>query len=125
MARILSIILVGIITSLYFFPFVSSLLPMANTKMIMALMGLIILGLKLAKKQRAEINSDFFILSLIAIGVSFAGLIAVILNNTPILSHVTAETVVAIQDIYELQKEYVVGKNVNKYSFMLPLNKSL
>lgn len=82
MARILSIILVGIITSLYFFPFVSSLLPMANTKMIMALMGLIILGFKLAKEQRAGMNSDFFKLSLFAIGVSFAGLIAVITNNT-------------------------------------------
>ena len=82
MLRFLSIILVGLITSLYFFPFVPSLLPMANTKMVMALLGLIVLGLKLAKGQRAEISKDFFLLSLFAIGVSLAGLIAVILNGT-------------------------------------------
>lgn len=39
-----------------------------------------------------------------------------ILNNTPILSHVTAETVVAIQDIYELQKEYADGHDIKKYN---------
>ena len=82
MLRFLSIILVGIITSFYFFPFVSSLLPMANTKMVMALFGLILLGIKLARGQKAEISKDFFLLSLFAIGVSLAGLIAVILNET-------------------------------------------
>lgn len=82
MLRFLSIILVGIITSFYFFPFVSSLLPMANTKMVMALFGLIVLGFKLARGQKAEISKDFFLLSLFAIGVSLAGLIAVILNET-------------------------------------------
>lgn len=82
MLRFLSIILIGVITSLYFFPFVSSLLPMANTKMVMALLGLIVLGIKLARGQKAEISKDFFLLSLFAIGVSLAGLIAVILNDT-------------------------------------------
>lgn len=39
-----------------------------------------------------------------------------ILNNTPILSNVAAPTVVAIEDIYELQKEYANGKNNEKYN---------
>lgn len=39
-----------------------------------------------------------------------------ILNNTPILSNVAAPTVVAINDIYELQKEYADGKNNEKYN---------
>lgn len=39
-----------------------------------------------------------------------------ILNNTPILSSVAAPTVVAIEDIYELQKEYADGKNNEKYN---------
>lgn len=82
MFRILSIILTGIITSFYFFPFVPSFLPMANTKMIMAVWGLTVLGFRLALGQRAGINKDFFKLSLFAIVVSFAGLIAVILNET-------------------------------------------
>ncbi len=39
-----------------------------------------------------------------------------ILNNTPVLSHVTAETVVAIEEIYELQKQYADGQNNQKYN---------
>lgn len=39
-----------------------------------------------------------------------------ILNNTPVLSHVTAETVVAIEEIYELQKQYADGHNNQKYN---------
>lgn len=89
MSRFLSFILVGIITSFYFFPFVSSLLPMANTKMVMALFGLILVGFKLAKEQKADIDKDFFFLSLSAIGVSFAGLIAVILNETKDYTYVS------------------------------------
>ena len=82
MLRIISIILTGIITSFYFFPFVPTFLPIANTKMVLAAMGLVVLGFKLASGQRAEINKDFFKLSLFAIGVSLAGIIAVILNET-------------------------------------------
>ena len=82
MLRVLSIILTGIITSFYFFPFVPVFLPVANTKMVMAVFGLVVLGFRLATNQRAEINKDFLKLSLFAIVVSFAGLIAVILNET-------------------------------------------
>lgn len=82
MLRVLSIILAGIITSFYFFPFVPAFLPMANTKMVMAVFGLVVLGFRLATNQRAEINKDFFKLSLFALGVSLAGIIAVILNET-------------------------------------------
>lgn len=39
-----------------------------------------------------------------------------ILNNTPILSNVAATSVVAIEDIYELQKEYADGKDNQKYN---------
>lgn len=39
-----------------------------------------------------------------------------ILNNTPILSNVTASTVVAIEDIYDLQKEYADGQNNERYN---------
>lgn len=82
MLRILSVILVGIITSLYFFPFVSSLIPLANTKMVLAVFGLITLGYKLARGQKAEMNKEFFILSIFAIGVSLVGLLAVTVNGT-------------------------------------------
>lgn len=39
-----------------------------------------------------------------------------ILDNTPVLSHVAAPTVVAIENIYDLQKEYADGKNNQKYN---------
>ena len=82
MIRILAIILTGILTSFYFFPFEFTFLPGANTKMIMAGLGLVILFVNMARGQRSTIDKDIFQLSLCAIGVSLAGLIAVILNDT-------------------------------------------
>ena len=82
MFKYIAVLIVGILTSFYFFPFVSSLLPMANTKMVMALFGLIVLGLKLTRDKRAEIEKDILVLSLYAIGVSFMGLTSVILNDS-------------------------------------------
>lgn len=82
MLRILAIILTGILTSFYFFPFEFAFLPGANTKMIMAGLGLVILFVNMARGQRSTIDKDIFQLSLCAIGVSLAGLIAVILNDT-------------------------------------------
>lgn len=82
MLRIIAIILTGILTSFYFFPFEFAILPGANTKMIMAGLGLVILFVNMARGQRSTIDKDIFQLSLCAIGVSLAGLIAVILNDT-------------------------------------------
>lgn len=82
MLRIIAIILTGIITSFYFFPFEFSFLPGANTKMIMAGVGLVVLGMNLAQKRMATIGRDFITLSVIAGLVSIAGLIAVSYNET-------------------------------------------
>ena len=82
MIRFFSIILTGIFTSFFFFPFVFSFLPGANTKMIMAGLGLVILFVNMARGQRPTMDKEFFNLSLCAMGVSLAGLIAVILNDT-------------------------------------------
>lgn len=82
MLRILAIILTGILTSFYFFPFEFSFLPGANTKMILAGVGLVILLVNLARGHGPVIDKDLFQLSLCAIGVSLVGLIAVILNET-------------------------------------------
>ena len=82
MLRILAIILTGILTSFYFFPFEFAFLPGANTKMIMAGLGLVILVVNMARGQRPAMDKDFFQLSLCAIGVSLSGLISVTLNDT-------------------------------------------
>ena len=82
MTRIILIILTTIVTSLYLFPFKFSFLLGANTKMIMAGLGLVILFFNMARGQRPAVDREFFNLSLCAMGVSLAGLIAVILNDT-------------------------------------------
>lgn len=82
MLRIIAIILTGILTSFYFFPFEFAILPGANTKMIMAGVSLVVLGANLAKTRMASIGRDFLTLSVIACLVSLAGLIAVAYNET-------------------------------------------
>ena len=63
MLRIIAIILTGILTSFYFFPFEFAILPGANTKMIMAGVGLVILVVNMARGQRPAMDKDFFQLS--------------------------------------------------------------
>lgn len=89
MLRILAIILTGVLTSFYFFPFEFTFLPRANTKMIMAGVGLVILVVNMARGQRSTIDKNFFQLTLCAIIVSIAGLTSIILNNTNDYSYAT------------------------------------
>lgn len=49
--------LLTVLTSLYFFPFAFSFLPGVNTKMMMAAVGLVLLGIQLAK-QKKKIGSE-------------------------------------------------------------------
>lgn len=89
MLRLFAIILTGIITSFYFFPFEFKFLPGVNTKMVMAGISLVILGVQLARKGRSLIDTDFFFLSLLAMGVSLTGLFAVSFNETSDYTYVS------------------------------------
>lgn len=71
-----------VITSFYFFPFEFVFLPGINTKMAMAAVGLVLLGVRMAQSRDAVLNKDFFTLSLWALGVSLAGFVAVVYNDT-------------------------------------------
>ena len=82
MLKYLAILMTGVLTSFYFFPFEFAFLPGANTKMVMAGISLVVLGIQLAQKGNAVMNKDFFFLSLLACLVSLAGLIAVSYNET-------------------------------------------
>ena len=82
MWKYLAILMTGVLTSFYFFPFEFAFLPGANTKMVMAGISLVVLGIQLAQKRNAVMNKDFFVLSLLACFVSLAGLIAVSYNET-------------------------------------------
>lgn len=89
MYKVIIYILSTIITSFYFFPFVFTFLPGANTKMIMAGMGLVVLGIRLAKGQKMSIDKDVFVLSIYAIMISFASLATMIYNSTNDTSFLT------------------------------------
>lgn len=72
-----------VVTSCYFFPFVLAIFPIANSKMILAAFGLVILFLNLAKKRHAGVDFDFISLTLWALLVSLITYAAITVNNTP------------------------------------------
>lgn len=70
------------VASCYFFPFVPAILPLANSKMILAVVGLVLLGINLTKKGNASIDYDFLKLSVWAFAISLIAFISVTLNHT-------------------------------------------
>lgn len=87
--RLLQIIITLIVTSFFFFPFYFTFLPTVNTKMIMAAAGLLVFLMDMSKNRDANMNRDFFILSLLAILVSFVSFISMTINDTPDDSYLT------------------------------------
>lgn len=82
MLKVFSILLTGIVTSFYFFPFKFSFLPMANTKMILAALGLLTLMVNLSKGRTSTMDKNFFILSLWGVIVSLIGFVSTVVNDT-------------------------------------------
>lgn len=82
-AYILSVPFVLVITSFFFFPTIFTFFPVANTKMIVAGCGLVTFLARLGMGGNARMNMDFFNLSLCALGVGFASLLSMTVNNTP------------------------------------------
>ena len=81
--------MVGAFASLYFFPFSFTFLPGVNTKMMLAVLGLFILGVQLGKGQNAKIDKDFFILSVWAALFSLVCLFSITINGTPDYAYAT------------------------------------
>ena len=82
-SKLILMVITVILTSCYFFPFVLVALPIANSKMILALLGLVMFGINLAKKGNAGTDFDFVKLSAWALGVSLIAYTAITVNNTP------------------------------------------
>ena len=82
MLKYIGILIVGILTSFYFFPFEFVILPGANTKMILAGISLVVLAFQLARGGRATINRELLTLSILAGLVSLASLASVTFNET-------------------------------------------
>lgn len=72
-----------VVTSCYFFPFVPAALPMANSKMILAVVGLVLLGIDLTKKGNAAVDHDFLTLSIWALAISLIAFVSITINHTP------------------------------------------
>ena len=75
-------LMLGVMVSFYFFPFEFSFLAGYNTKMIMAVLGLVWWGVNLAKRRTFKADSSLFTLSVVALVVSLVGVTSVIFNNT-------------------------------------------
>lgn len=71
-----------IITSLFYFPFFFTFIPGVNTKMMVGFAGLVCLMFNLSRKRKDTNDKDFFIISLLALGVSFVSFLSMTLNNT-------------------------------------------
>lgn len=82
MIRILLVILTGIVTSLFLFPFNLTFAANINTKMVLAAFGLLLFFLDMARKRSFIIAKDFFILSLLCIFISLWSFLVITLNNT-------------------------------------------
>lgn len=82
-SKLLLMVITVVLTSCYFFPFVLEALPIANSKMILALLGLIMFGINLAKKGNAGTNFDFVQLSAWALVISLVAYASITINNTP------------------------------------------
>ncbi|MBO4656243.1 MAG: hypothetical protein J5639_00550 [Bacteroidales bacterium] len=82
MIRWLEIILTGIVTSLFLFPFNLPFASAVNTKMLVALAGLICFVFDMAQQKGFWVSKQFFILSLICIIVSLWALVSTTVNNT-------------------------------------------
>ena len=89
MIRVIGILLTLVVTSLYLFPFELKHLPGANTKMIMAGLGLIVIGIQMVRQKDPLINTVFFKLVLLASLVSLMGLFAVVFNDTSDFEYAT------------------------------------
>ena len=81
-AKLFLVIFAVAVTSCYLFPFVPTVLPLANSKMILAVVGLVLLGINLTKKGNASIDYDFLKLSVWAFTISLIAFISVTLNHT-------------------------------------------
>lgn len=82
MSRVLSVLFLVVLTSLFFFPFEFSFLPGINTKMFLAGCGLVLLFIRLAKGRRGGIDKDFFVISIFALGVSVVSVVSMVYNST-------------------------------------------
>ena len=89
MIRLFIIFFTAVVTSLYYFPFELVALPGINTKMAMAVVGILVSIYRLSINRNTIIPKNVFVLSIMAGLVSLAGFLSVVYNNTTDLAYAT------------------------------------
>lgn len=82
MIKVIQVFVITIFTSLSLFPFFFSFLPSINTKMFMAVLGLIAFAMDRLNNRTASFEKGLFRISIWALGVSFCSFLAMTVNNT-------------------------------------------
>lgn len=83
MIRVLQASAIIVFTSLAIFPFFFSFIPGINTKMMMAVCGLVAFAVDCANNYNRTFVKKLFMLSLWALGVSFCSFLTMVYNSTP------------------------------------------
>lgn len=83
MIKVLQVSIVTVLTSLFFFPFFFSFLPSINTKMFLAVLGLLAYCWDHIKGRTDLFERSLFKISVWALGVSFCSFLSMTINNTP------------------------------------------
>ena len=89
MFKWLKILLVGFLVSCFYFPVTYTFFPVANTKNLMAAVGLVLVLYTLLKKQEFSFPGDLLMLLVFSSAVSLISLLAITYNQTPDTTYVT------------------------------------
>ena len=89
MVKAIQITVLVILTSLFYFPIELVGLPGLNSKMILALLGLVFAGYEQLGRRSLSISRAFLSLILVAASVSLVSLLSITLNQTPDTSYVS------------------------------------
>ena len=83
MVKYIQMLLVGILTSMFFFPFEFFAFPGINTKMVLAVVGVGFVVWNFMKRRDVSIPEELLILVFIAGSVSIVSLLSITINQTP------------------------------------------
>lgn len=89
MLKAIKIFIVGVAVSFFFFPFEFTALPGVNTKMMMAVLGLVFAGWGLARQRSFDMPKNILMLFVFSGLVSISGVAAVVFNRTNDLAYAT------------------------------------
>lgn len=89
MIRFLTIIMTGIIFSMYIFPFQFTFLPVGNTKIFIAVVGLFLFGVDLVRRREFSVDRSMFVITLWAMMVSFCSILSLAYNAATDMAYVS------------------------------------